>query len=123
MSTARAAVTWLHYHPSDAVLAATALAALAGAAATHGSRWYVTPFFSTFIVIQLLLVSNYSAAAAQWRFSERVGLTIVGVMIAYLFGLVSRELVPGSTSCGSRGERDPAPGREVPLRGDHDGHR
>jgi hypothetical protein len=39
-------------------------------------------------VIQLLLVSNYSAAVAHWRFWERVGLTVVGVAIAYLFGLV-----------------------------------
>jgi uncharacterized membrane protein YccC len=85
---ALAAVTLLHHHPGDVVLAATAVAALAGAAATHGSRWYVTPFFSTFIVIQLLLVSNYSAAVAQWRFWERVGLTIAGVAIAYLFGLL-----------------------------------
>jgi Fusaric acid resistance protein-like len=85
---ALAAVTLLHYHPGDTLLAATTLAALAGAAATHGSRWYVTPFFSTFLVIQLLLVSNYSAAVAHWRFSERVGLTILGVAIAYLFGLI-----------------------------------
>jgi uncharacterized membrane protein YccC len=84
---ALAAVMLLHYHPSDTVLAATTLAALAGAAATHGSRLYVTPFFTTFIVIQLLLVSNYSAAVAHWRFAERVGLTLVGVAIAYLFGL------------------------------------
>lgn len=84
---ALAAVALLHYHPSDPVLAATTLAALAGAAATHGSRWYVTPFFTTFLVIQLLLVSNYSAAAAHWRFFERVSLTILGVAIAYLFGL------------------------------------
>jgi uncharacterized membrane protein YccC len=68
---ALAAVTLLHYHPADAVLAATTLAALAGVAATHGSRWYVTPFFTTFLVIQLLLVSDYSAAVAHWRFWER----------------------------------------------------
>jgi hypothetical protein len=84
---ALAAVALLHSHPADAVLAATTLAALAGVAATHGSRWYVTPFFSTFLVIQLLLVSDYSVAAAHWRLLERVGLTIVGVGIAYLFGL------------------------------------
>lgn len=84
---ALAAVTLLHYHPSDALLAVTTVAALAGAAATHGSRWYVTPFFSTFLVIQLLLVSDFSAAVAHWRFWERVGLTLAGVGIAYLFGL------------------------------------
>jgi Fusaric acid resistance protein-like len=89
---ALAAVALLHYQPSDSILAATTLAALAGVAATRGSRWYVTPFFSTFLVIQLLLVSNYSAAAAQWRFWERIGLTIAGVAIAYLFGLVLPKL-------------------------------
>jgi Fusaric acid resistance protein-like len=85
---ALAAVALLHYQPSDSVLAATTLVALAGVAATHGSRLYVTPFFSTFLVIQLLLVSNYSAAVAHWRFWERVGLTVAGVGIAYLFGLL-----------------------------------
>lgn len=85
---ALAAVTLLHYHPSDWVLAATTLATLAGVAGTHGSRWYVTPFFTTFLVIQLLLVSDYSEAVAHWRLSERVGLTFVGVAIAYLFGLI-----------------------------------
>lgn len=85
---ALAAVTLLHYHPGNAVLAVTTLAALAGVAGTHGSRWYVTPFFSTFLVIQLLLVSDYTAAQAHWRFRERVGLTLLGVGIAYLFGLV-----------------------------------
>ena len=84
---ALAAVALLHSQPGDWVLAATTLAALAGVAATRGSRWYVTPFFTTFLVIQLLLVSNYSAAVAQWRFWERVGLTLAGVGIAYLFGL------------------------------------
>lgn len=85
---ALAAVALLHYHPSNSLLAATTLAALVGVAATHGSRWYVTPFFTTFLVIQLLLVSDYSAAVAHWRFWERVGLTVAGVAIAYLFGLV-----------------------------------
>jgi Fusaric acid resistance protein-like len=83
-----AAVALLHYHPDDSLLAATTLAALTGVAATRESRWYVTPFFTTFLVIQLLLVSNYSAAAAHWRFWERVDLTAAGVAIAYLFGLV-----------------------------------
>ena len=85
---ALAAVALLRSQPGDAVLAATTLAALAGVAATRGSRWYVTPFFTTFLVVQLLLVSNYSAAAAKWRFWERVGLTVAGVGIAYLFGLL-----------------------------------
>ena len=89
---ALAAVALLHYQPSDSVLAATTLAALAGVAATRGSRWYITPFFSTFLVIQLLLVSNYSAAVANWRFWERVGLTAAGVGIAYLFGLALPKL-------------------------------
>jgi Fusaric acid resistance protein-like len=85
---ALAAVTLLHFHPADLVLAAITLATLVGVAATNGSRWYVTPFFTTFLVIQLLLVSDYSAAAAHWRFWERVGLTVLGVTLAYLFGLL-----------------------------------
>jgi hypothetical protein len=62
------------------------LVVLAGVAATRPSRWYVTPTFTTFIAISLLLYAN--PADAQSRFNERVGETLLGVGLAYFFGLV-----------------------------------
>src|SRR5262249_37651263 len=41
----------LSLDPSDAVLALSVVVALACAAATHASRWYVSPLFTTFLVI------------------------------------------------------------------------
>jgi hypothetical protein len=68
------------------VLALSLVAALAGSPGTPDSRWYVSPAFSTFLVILMLLVSDYSAATAHWRFAERFGWTAVGAALAYLFG-------------------------------------
>jgi hypothetical protein len=83
----------LSFDPPYGVLALSLVSALACSAATHGSRWYVSPLFSTFLVILLLLVSDYSAAAAHWRFAERFGWTVVGAGLAYLFGLLLPRLL------------------------------
>jgi hypothetical protein len=48
----------------------------------------VTPFFTTFLVLVMLLYSNPTVANEQWRFAERVDETIVGVGLAYVFGLL-----------------------------------
>jgi hypothetical protein len=56
------------------------------AAATRPSRWYVTPLFTTFLVFTLLLYANPDDA--QSRFNERVGETLLGVGLAFVFGLV-----------------------------------
>ena len=66
-------------------LAGAIAAAIAGAAGTHPSRWYVTPVFTTVLVFLLLLYS--SPDDARWRFGERVGETLLGVGLAYVFGL------------------------------------
>jgi hypothetical protein len=63
----------LSVDPSDTVLALSVVGALACAAATRGSRWYVSPLFSTFLVILMLLVSNYSARAQPLRPREADG--------------------------------------------------
>lgn len=84
---ALAALALAHWQPPDVLVGLAAIAALAAAGGTRGSRWYVTPVFSTFVVIMMLLASDYTAAAAEWRFNERLGWTVVGVGLAYLFGL------------------------------------
>ena len=63
------------------VYSLAALAAVAGAAATHRSRWDVTPGVTTFLVSLLLLYSRRQYAAS--RFNERVVETLLGVGIAY----------------------------------------
>jgi hypothetical protein len=59
--------------------------AVIGAAATHTSRWYVTPAFTTFLAISLLLYSRPHDVA--YRFNQSVFETLVGVGIAYFWGL------------------------------------
>ena len=81
-----AAVALVHAGPPAAVYSLAVLAALAGVAGLHASRWYVVPAFTTFLVFLLLLYSHPQDAAS--RFGERVLETLLGVSIAYLFGLV-----------------------------------
>ena len=71
--------------PPAGVYGAAVVAALAAMAATRGSRWYVTSAFTTFLVFLLLLQAEPAAAAA--RFGERLGETVLGVAIAYAFGV------------------------------------
>jgi len=80
------AVALVRAGPPAGVYSLVVLAILAGVAGTHGSRWYVTPIFTTFLCFLLLLYSHPQDAAS--RFGERVLETVLGVAIAYLFGLV-----------------------------------
>jgi hypothetical protein len=60
--------------------------------ATHRSRWYVTSAFTTFLVFLLLLYSDPQTATK--RFNERVLETLLGVGIAYFYGLALPALAP-----------------------------
>jgi len=64
----------------DVVVALAVCVAVACGTATSGSRWYVLPFFSTFLVLTLLL-GGEPAGGAHW-FAERVGETLLGVAVA-----------------------------------------
>jgi hypothetical protein len=66
--------------PGPVGIAAVILAVLAVGAATAGSGWYVFPFFSTALVLSLLL-ADQDETPAHW-FVERVGMTLVGVALA-----------------------------------------
>ena len=83
---ALAAVVLVHLNPPFVVYSLGALVAIAGAGAMHRSRWYVVPAFTTFVVFLLLLYAHPQDAAS--RFGERLLETLLGVAIAYLFGLV-----------------------------------
>lgn len=67
------------------------LAALAAAAGTSGSRWYVAPAFTTALVFLLLLYAD--PASAAHRFGERVAETVLGVGLAYFYGLAVPKLL------------------------------
>ena len=80
-----AAIALVEADATDAVYATAAIATVAGAAATRASRWYVTSAFTTFLVFLLLLYSDPADAGS--RFAERLLETVIGVGLAYLFGL------------------------------------
>jgi uncharacterized membrane protein YccC len=82
---ALAGVLLVRASPPAAVYSVAAIAALAGAGGTGQSRWYVTPAFTTFLVFLLLLYSDPQTATS--RFDQRVLETLLGVGLAYLFGL------------------------------------
>jgi hypothetical protein len=79
------AIALVHLAPPAGIYALAGLATTAAVAATRTSRWYVTPAFTTFLVFLLLLYSRPEDAAS--RFNERVLETLLGVALAYLFGL------------------------------------
>ena len=86
LAGAVAAIALLDVSPSAQWYALAAIVAVAGAAGTHGSRWYVTPAFTTFLVFLLLLYADRQDT--EHRLLERLGETLLGVGIAYFFGLV-----------------------------------
>ncbi len=82
---ALAGVALVRVAPPPAAYSVAVIAAVAGAGGTHRSRWYVTSAFTTFMVFLLLLYSD--PQDAESRFNERLLETLLGVGLAYLFGL------------------------------------
>lgn len=68
--------------PPEGVFALVAVAVLAAATATVGSRWYITSALTTLLVFLMLL--NGHLAETTSKLNERVGETILGVAAAYL---------------------------------------
>jgi uncharacterized membrane protein YccC len=91
---ALAAIAVLRLTPSSELIAILAVLAIAGAAGTRGSRWYVTPFFTTCLVLVMLLDADPTVANEQWRFAE----TVLGVGLAYFFGLLLPRLLRRRTA-------------------------
>ena len=69
--------------PPNATYAVLVVGVLGAAAATVGSRWYITSAFTTFFVFLMLLRGTTGETAA--KFNERVGETLLGVALAFLF--------------------------------------
>jgi uncharacterized membrane protein YccC len=70
--------------PSPQAWGALVLLTIAGVAGTSGSRWYITPAFSTFLVISLLVLSNPTTTEGWW-FLERIAATLLGVALSWVF--------------------------------------
>jgi len=71
-----------------AAIAIVAAGAIIGAAATNASRWYVTPAFTTFLILWCAVYDNATIENISYRSWERVFDTLLGVGIAYFFGLL-----------------------------------
>ena len=82
---ALAGAALVRLHPPAVVYGVAIIAVIAAAGATHRSRWYVTAAFTTFLVFLMLLFSDPQTASK--RFNERVLETLLGVGIAYFYGL------------------------------------
>ena len=97
---ALAGIALVRLSPPAAVYSVAVIATIAGAAGTHRSRWYVTPAFTTFLVFLLLLYAQPESAAS--RFNERLLETMLGVGLAYAYGLALPALMHRLHGSGSR---------------------
>jgi uncharacterized membrane protein YccC len=65
---------------------------------THGTKQYITPFFTTYTVLWVLQYGVVGDGAIVDRFWERTLETLVGVTIGIIFGYVLPWLVMKKTS-------------------------
>lgn len=78
---------------SAVTIAVVGSGAIIAMAATNASRWYVTPAFTTFLILWALLYGQASSANIHDRFNERVLSTLLGIAIAYVFGFLAPKLM------------------------------
>jgi hypothetical protein len=80
---------------SPAAIAIVAASVIVAMAATNKSRWFVTPAFTTFVILWSLLYGQATSENIKFRFSERVLETLLGIGIAFFFGLLVPRLMRG----------------------------
>jgi len=76
------------------VIASLCAISLVTASATISSRWYISPAFTTFLVFWSVLYGDPTSANIEYHFDERVLGTLLGVSLAYFFGI----LIPNISS-------------------------
>ena len=86
---------------SPAAIALVGAGAIVALAATNASRWYITPAFTTFLILWSVLYGNATAENISYRSWERVLDTLIGVGIAYFFGLLVPTLASRHTAAHS----------------------
>jgi uncharacterized membrane protein YccC len=84
---ALAASLLLLVDPSYGVIAIVLWLVLVMMAATSQSRWYVTPAFTSFLILWSLLYGKSELDDVKTEFHERVTDTLIGVAVAYLVGV------------------------------------
>ena len=94
---------------SPVVIALLGAGAIIALTATNASRWYITPAFTTFLILWGVLYGNATTESISYRSWERVLDTLLGVGIAYVFGL----LVPTLTRRRTAAQSDALTGHEV----------
>ena len=75
------------------MIGALAGGALIAAVETDRSRRDITPVFSTFLVFWLLLYTEPTFANITYRFNERILETLIGIGIAFVFGIAIPRLI------------------------------
>lgn len=78
---------------SGPVIALLTVATVGGAAATRGSRWYVTSGFTTFLVVLMLLLQHPEQSGQ--KLGERILETLLGVGLALVAGLLGSVVSAG----------------------------
>jgi hypothetical protein len=94
------AVVVAHVDLSGAGYAAVAFLVTVGAAATRGSHWYVTPAFTSFFVLLLLLIGD-QGHTTDWV-GQRTLETLIGVTLALACGHVSSRFTPSPRELAPR---------------------
>jgi hypothetical protein len=93
LAGAAAAVAVAEVEPRTGVLAVLAFLAVVGAVGTRASRWYVTATGTTFLALSMILYGGNDQSVIETTFAARVGATLVGVGLAYLFGVVVADAI------------------------------
>ena len=80
--------------PATGVLALLVALAVVGTVGTAGSRWYVTSAGTTFLSLSMIEYGASGHGLVATTFLARVGATLLGVGVAYVFG--ARQLDPST---------------------------
>ncbi|WP_460797915.1 FUSC family protein [Microbacterium sp. GXF0217] len=88
---AAAALAFALFEPSGVLIGLLIALAVGAMSAMQESRWYVAPAFTTLVVLTLLLSTSTTAPSA--RFVERIVETLLGVVLALIFGAAVPSLV------------------------------
>ncbi|GAA3604302.1 hypothetical protein GCM10022236_02570 [Microlunatus ginsengisoli] len=98
--------SFIQFGPAGWLIGVAVAVALGCMSATQGSRWYVMPAFTTFVVFILLLWDHPTDSA--WRFAERNAETLIGIAIALFYGVLIPLLIKRIPRAAERSRRRPA---------------
>ena len=97
---------------SETALVLTVLVLCYAAVSGLVRRWYLAPAYTSLLVLLMLLHAD--PAQAHGRFNERVTASVVGVALAYLFGLLLPRLTDRRHGCRGSAPSSAAPPSAAP---------